>query len=256
MRSVIRGLLLVAIVISSAATRAVAQGTYALGNAAYWSSGCTGPSPCACPVNLVGPLGGTFELVHVGTTGSLDEYAVLDIDWFLGSQGPLPVATPISGTGTYRVDRATGLQDLTLDLLVGGTAHTFQSTGSVSGGTLFPDGIVIDVFEPIPPGPCLYEGIHLIAGIVQPRFQRGDCNGDGSRSIADPVTLLGALFGPGPVSPPCPDACDANDDGALNIADAVTALNALFAGGVLPPPVACGEDPTADALGCASPPGC
>lgn len=83
---------------------------------------------------------------------------------------------------------------------------------------------------------------------------RGDCNGDLSLDISDPVRLLLELFG-GEAPGPCADACDANDDGALTIADPIFMLAAQFAGG--PPPLApyptCGADPTADTLGCTGP---
>jgi hypothetical protein len=83
-------------------------------------------------------------------------------------------------------------------------------------------------------------------------FQRGDTNADQNVNIADPIALLGHLFG-GDAAPSCPDAADANDDGRLNIADAITILSHLFAcGGGLPAPFGrCGVDLTDDAL-----PGC
>ena len=41
-----------------------AQGTlYTLDPTSVYVSGCTGPSPCACPVFAVGPLAGSFRLV-------------------------------------------------------------------------------------------------------------------------------------------------------------------------------------------------
>lgn len=84
-------------------------------------------------------------------------------------------------------------------------------------------------------------------------FVRGECNGDGATDIADPITLLTALFPPPGTPIPdfiCPDACDGNDDGALDIGDAITILTALFAGGAIPGPASCGADPTGDPLPC------
>lgn len=87
-------------------------------------------------------------------------------------------------------------------------------------------------------------------------FQRGDCNLDSSRNVADAVFILTFLFGSGAPFD-CEDACDCNDDGTLNIADAVTLLGSLFSGaGPLPEPEACGIDPTMDALDCAGLTGC
>ncbi|MEE8143685.1 MAG: beta-propeller fold lactonase family protein [Planctomycetota bacterium] len=88
-------------------------------------------------------------------------------------------------------------------------------------------------------------------------FQRGDCGGGGSVNIADPIFLLGVLFGQGPI-PRCDDACDGNDDGSLDTADAIYVLNYLFAGGApIPAPLnECGQDPTADELECGEFSGC
>jgi len=92
-----------------------------------------------------------------------------------------------------------------------------------------------------------------------PVFRRGDCNQDGAFDLADAVSALGTLFAGGAPFP-CVDACDTNDDGGVDISDPVTTLSALFGGG--PPPASpgpgpgCGEDPTADALDCATEPPC
>ncbi|MGA1488533.1 MAG: proprotein convertase P-domain-containing protein [Planctomycetota bacterium] len=88
-------------------------------------------------------------------------------------------------------------------------------------------------------------------------FDRGDCNADAALNIADAVFVLSALFSGG-ASGPCLDACDGNDDGSINIADAVYLLSTLFTGGASPPAPhgACGADPSADALDCASFPPC
>jgi len=90
--------------------------------------------------------------------------------------------------------------------------------------------------------------------ILEPTFVRGDTNGDEALDISDGIALAAALFTGGP-GPPCDDAADGNDDGVLDVADVVTVLHHLFAGGPpLPPPgTGCGEDPTADPLGCDRP---
>lgn len=82
------------------------------------------------------------------------------------------------------------------------------------------------------------------AGIA---FLRGNCNGDESLDISDPIFLLLYLFSGGK-APDCELACDSNSDGVLNIADPSHTLNYLFASG--PPP---GEVPrceTAEAAAC------
>lgn len=84
-------------------------------------------------------------------------------------------------------------------------------------------------------------------------FQRGDCNGDSARNLADAIFNLAMLFsGGGPA--PCDDACDHNDDGSLDISDAIYLLTYLFnSGPELPEPnLLCGSDPTTDGIGCAN----
>ena len=85
-------------------------------------------------------------------------------------------------------------------------------------------------------------------------FRRGDCDRSGVPDISDGITLLNHLFLGAP-APSCADACDANDDGATDLSDASYLLGFLFLGGT-PPPAPfpqCGEDPSDDALDCASP---
>ena len=86
-------------------------------------------------------------------------------------------------------------------------------------------------------------------GTAEARFVRGDLNDDGTVNIADPIALLGYLFGTDEV-PACQDAADGNDDGDINIADAIAILGHLFGGtGELPAPFPdCGADGAADAL--------
>ena len=85
---------------------------------------------------------------------------------------------------------------------------------------------------------------------AQEDFSRGDCNLDDQINIADAVLSLSILFsGAGPAL--CPDACDVNDDGNTDISDPVSLLSVLFSNaGPPPPPISCGQDPTADGLGC------
>jgi len=86
---------------------------------------------------------------------------------------------------------------------------------------------------------------------VSPRFDRGDCSGDRAIDLTDAIALLSHLF-QGAEEPRCLSACDSNDDGTLDLSDAVRTLGHLFLGGeaLRAPRGACGEDPTADALGC------
>ena len=103
-------------------------------------------------------------------------------------------------------------------------------------------------------------GVSLIlvpaAPLEAQNFRRGDCSGDGGVDIGDAITALGILFSGGAPAA-CQDACDANDDGNFDIGDAVAILAALFGIPSVPLPApypGCGEDLTADALGCVSSP--
>jgi len=84
-------------------------------------------------------------------------------------------------------------------------------------------------------------------------FVRGDANQDESTDLSDGISVLLYLFQSGGLGLTCLDTADSDDSGELDITDAIYLFNHLFLGGpALPPPVACGEDPTPDALDCLS----
>jgi hypothetical protein len=91
-------------------------------------------------------------------------------------------------------------------------------------------------------------------------FRRGDVNGDFGLDISDAINILEELF-VGVPSAPLPDcrrSRDVDDSGSLDTTDPVALLSHLYQG--TPPPAfpfeECGEDSTADALGCVSYPSC
>ncbi|MDG1454954.1 MAG: YncE family protein, partial [Planctomycetota bacterium] len=91
--------------------------------------------------------------------------------------------------------------------------------------------------------------IQFPEGWVNSRFVRGDPNADGVIDVADPIALLGFLFGGDVLN--CANAGDVNDDEVLNIADPIALLSTLFsAGAPLPAPSVCGADPTSGELCC------
>jgi len=86
---------------------------------------------------------------------------------------------------------------------------------------------------------------------VSTPFIRGDAAGDGRLDLADPIRILGFLFGGAILE--CEDTADLDDDGLLLLNDPIYLLNYLFSGG--PPPEApffcCGADPTPrDGISC------
>lgn len=122
-----------------------------------------------------------------------------------------------------------------------------------SGRTIV-NGFIYDDFVPTVIIPLLQNQMDfLLGGAVGPVFRRGDANDDGVFDVSDMVFALASLFIPGSDLPPCPKAADANDDGVFDVSDAVFGLAALFIPGSPPTPdpgLACGEDPTDDALPC------
>ncbi len=106
---------------------------------------------------------------------------------------------------------------------------------------------------------CLFCLCRMASGQIDAPvpFLRGDANADGEKNISDAVYMLGCNF-LGTECAACADAADVNDDGKGDITDPIFLLNFLFLGGaaVPAPSEACGVDPTADGLGCASFPAC
>ena len=90
------------------------------------------------------------------------------------------------------------------------------------------------------------------------RFRRASSNADGVLDIADAIHSLGYFFRGSPDRVPREDAADANDDGGADLSDPVSTLLYLFRGAAVPPSpfvstqADCGEDPSADVLGCES----
>lgn len=95
--------------------------------------------------------------------------------------------------------------------------------------------------------------VTIFIGIeIQDNFRRGDVNGDSFINIADPISILEALFLIGSPVITCTDASDANDDGIQDLSDPIALLMFLFgSGSPLPAPFPdCGSDPTPDVLTC------
>lgn len=123
-------------------------------------------------------------------------------------------------------------------------SHAAHWAASPAGGT---PGSRNDVYQPID-ADCGKEAVDLI---------RGDCDADGTITIADPIRLLLGNFGGASIS--CWSACDANGDGSTGgVSDPIYLLRYLFVEGPAPvsPFPGCGPPSLAtDAgLGCATPP--
>ena len=106
---------------------------YVLEDGSVFEYGCFGP--CACPVATF-PLKGAFELKHSDFDGLFDNYEVSNIKWVIQRPGG---ELRISGSGKYRVGGEFAvLQQLSLELMVGGEPAQAFDSGVVPGGGGFP----------------------------------------------------------------------------------------------------------------------
>lgn len=175
-----------------------------------------------------------FVIIDFSMTSLLppdpEPYEILELEYEL--------IGPDATTATIAFCDSVGTPPTSTEVVVDGIAIT----PTLDASTILIGGGALDLFVR---GDCTTDGNSNIADVV---FLLGhlfpnDTNGDG---LPDPNVLL------------CDDACDANDDGSLSIPDAVSLLGALF--GLpptpLPTPVLCDLDPTPDALDCGSFLGC
>jgi len=89
-------------------------------------------------------------------------------------------------------------------------------------------------------------------------YTRGDVNGDGRQSLADPLALLNHLYLDAQ-APACPRAADYNADDELSLADAICGLSFIYLDGPEPSapyPDCGGETWEEQALGCEEPETC
>ena len=92
--------------------------------------------------------------------------------------------------------------------------------------------------------------------VYEESFIRGDVNGDGELTIADPLANLSYQFLDGWVS--CKDAADLDDNGEISITDPSMNLSYQFGSGSPPgfPFPYCGPDTTVDQINCECDPHC
>jgi hypothetical protein len=164
----------------------------------------------------------------VGPEGSLERSADLELQyWWANRLRPLGWTAEAAAAYTEEeIEERVFMADFPL--------------GIDSGGRLTHGGTGEIVFAPAVSG-----------GSV---FKRGDVDGNGALEITDPIANLTYQF-VGDFAPPCLDALDWDDNGAIDVSDPIGDLSRQFLGGAeapAPGSVACGPDPTADGLDCAT----
>jgi hypothetical protein len=113
-------------------------------------------------------------------------------------------------------------------------------------GVAEPAVVILDAtLAPVEELPIAGWSRRLFSLADNPRFRRGDANGDGAIDMADAVMLLMHLFR-STEGISCWDAADANDDGLLNVSDAILLLRHAYGTPVFDGQ--CGFDETADEL--------
>lgn len=213
----------------------------------------TGPSSAAARVFLGEGSTGADDVWQLKLTEQIGVTSdVLDFDTTTPGVQSAPLSQQALFVGRIDFEDATDVLTLWIDPLLSQEPQDGNANYVGSSLDLSFDVLTLQALNQMTAG---YDEIRVATSFVDlvTSYRRGDCNQDSAYDIADAIQILGILF-TGSSAPGCQDACDLNDDGLLNIADGIYALASLFSGGPDPaaPFTACGPDPTADLLNCAS----
>jgi len=186
--------------------------TYRLAKNAGFQEGCFGL--CTCPL-WFSDLNGTFRLRPVSLNGSIDTYAVSDVDWLVTANGE-----EVGGEGTYTVfNQVAALNRMQLDLAVGPDPVEHFDSGNVIVGAPFPHIVVTVSKDQMA---CFDTVFDIDAEPVL-----GDVTGDALVNVND---LLAVIAGWGPC-PALPAACDSDveppvmGNGTVNVDDLLMVLS-------------------------------
>ena len=180
------------------------------------------------------PLGMGKVILQMGTAHPQITHYTLDVSQLNWQQLPCPPApfsyeySPVvsessllvTHTGDYYLGWQTAQGDLfynfkelrTLCIPIGGTFGAIPNQVSLVGADYDPTTGAANFIAVVTPD-------------TEPRFVRGDTNGDSMVDLADGITVLEYLFMNKPLQPQVVhDAADANDDGEIDLADAITIL--------------------------------
>lgn len=228
-----------------------------------------------------GRFHGLYKVTDLGGGQYLYDYAIYNLSSHRSGGSfsvPVPSGVNVSGVGFHDVDYHSGepydntdwTATVSADSVTWSSPETFAqnpNSNALRFGTMYNfyftanaapalSPATLGLFRPGTPNSVSFDVMAPSGGIAPVTFVRGDCNADGSYSIADTIYALTVLFPTGTVvTPSCDDSCDANDDGMFDIGDGIWILDSLFSGGTPPPAPfpTCGTDPTdGDSFDCAS----
>jgi len=146
---------------------------YELTSDSSFFQGCVGP--CMCPVQGVGQIEGTFDLVSITPTPLFTRYAMTKIHWTVINSDR--IIHRITGSGIYQIGGEVSLmQQMTLFLSIDGKNPVSFDSGLVPGKSSFPDiSIEVDL------GKQCYDvwmtiGAEPGKGSTPPCMKNGDCS--------------------------------------------------------------------------------
>lgn len=120
----------------SAATPASVT-VYELIQGSNYNQGCVGP--CLCPVQIVGPMSGTFDLVPLAPSPLFNRFSVNKIRWTVTDSSGKTLHK-ITGNGFYEVGgEVARTQQMVLQLSIDGAQPAVFDSGLVPEITPFPD---------------------------------------------------------------------------------------------------------------------
>jgi hypothetical protein len=171
---------------------------YELTSESNFFQGCVGA--CMCPVQEVGQIEGTFDLVPINPTPLFTRYAITKIHWTVINSER--IVYRITGKGIYQIGgQASLMQQMTLFLSIDGKDSVTFDSGLVPVRSPFPDiSVEVDLGKQ-----ChdvwMNIGAEPEKGSAPPCMKNGDCG-------LNEFCLLpeGVCSGPGVCSPK-PNAC-------------------------------------------------
>jgi hypothetical protein len=182
---------------ASVASPKVVGNPYELAPGSNFFQGCVGS--CMCPVQEVGQIEGTFELIPLRPTPLFTQYRLVNIHWTVFNW--TGVVHKIMGSGIYQIGgEVARMHQLILNLSIDGTPIHFNS-GLIPDESQFPNiAITVDQGKK-----CYDIWLDIVANptatATPPCMKNGDCSLNEFCLFPE-----GTCSGPG-VCIPKPDAC-------------------------------------------------